>query len=398
MTVAERTSAFARFLSKEKTIGTRMVATGGRTSGFDYIRIVLASCVVLAHSKAITFGITPHIVTAANGAILHPPFRQPFLWMILPSFFALSGFLVAGSLTRSRTTIEFVMLRVLRIVPALFVETVLAAFLLGPIVTTYTLRAYFSGSEFWHYPLNIIGDIHYYLPGVFTHNPWPRTVNGQLWTIPAELLCYLSLILISVVGLRKSKAAVLTVTVGGILFSLALMAFPGFGPFLWSQGHSNVGISTLLLCFLSGVTLYSFRDSIPLNFPLFALSAVLSYALLWNGDLQYLATLPIAYATVYIGLTDFRKTFVTATGDYSYGVYLYGFPVQQALAFALPQLHSYVLNFLISLAIALLLAAVSWHFVESRVLANRKTIIAFVQDGFDWLLTTRERLAVRRGQ
>ena len=58
-------------------------------------------------------------------------------------FFCLSGFLVAGSLERCRTPISFAGLRIFRIFPALVVEVLLSALILGPLLTHYSLKMYF---------------------------------------------------------------------------------------------------------------------------------------------------------------------------------------------------------------------------------------------------------------
>lgn len=359
--------------TRSETIASRMAR--GRSSGFDYIRIFLAAAVIFAHSPGVIFG-KPPMPPASSW----PPLTQPLYWAIVPCFFALSGFLVAGSLERSKTTLEFVLLRVLRIVPALFVETVLAALVLGPIVTAYPLGAYFTAHAFWHYPLNIVGDIHYELPGVFLHNPWPRIVNAQLWTIPAELLCYLALTVLAVLGVARIRYSIpiLTVaTLAALLF--AQYAVPIHVPPLWKSGGFHFDSVGLVVTFLAGVSLFALRDRLPLNGWLFAASLLFSYVLLYGGALQYLAAFPIAYATIYVGLTDFPKTIVTATGDYSYGVYLYGFPIQQLLAWLFPQNREPLLNFAGALMIALVLAVLSWRFVESQILERRGVIIAAVQ-------------------
>jgi peptidoglycan/LPS O-acetylase OafA/YrhL len=98
----------------------------------------------------------------------------PFCFLpaaILPMFFAVSGFLA---------------LRVLRIVPALAVVVVLSALILGPVFTTLPLRRYFTTPEFGGFFLNIVAVAHVTLPGVFEHNPDPRFIASQLWTIPFE--------------------------------------------------------------------------------------------------------------------------------------------------------------------------------------------------------------------
>lgn len=368
------------------SVGEWMIATRGRTSGFDYLRIILASLVILSHSRVVTYGLAAVSPTAGATIGGHPPLFQPILWSIVPSFFILSGFLVAGSLMRAKTIFEFGMLRALRIVPALFVETVIAALILGPLVTAPPLRDYFADAAFWNYPLNIIGYIHYVLPGVFTHNPAPNIVNVQLWTIPVELLYYVTLVIvylmvvsISRVWLFPLKAGVGLLTLGTLVVLLASMMQPHGIPRSWYAGANSVTTNTLLLSFLIGVASFFCRDRIPLRFSLLLLSLAVAFIGMYDGRWQYLGVIPLAYTTIYIGLTNFSQTLITAAGDYSYGVYLYGYPVQQTFAYLFPHNRIWELNFVVSLAVSMMLAALSWHFVESRVLAHRKAIITTAQ-------------------
>ena len=96
-------------------------------------------------------------------------------------FFALSGFLVAGSMERTPKLSQFLTLRIIRLVPALAVEVLLCALILGPLVTNKPLWDYFAAPEFWAYFRNIVGDVHFTLPGVFEDNKLPRIVNASLW-------------------------------------------------------------------------------------------------------------------------------------------------------------------------------------------------------------------------
>jgi peptidoglycan/LPS O-acetylase OafA/YrhL len=114
------------------SIDKRIRVTDGRSSGFDYMRLMLALAIVCLHSGITTYGID------VDRAIFANLFR-PLIRYILPGFFALSGFLVAGSLIRCKTLFRFLGLRALRIYPALIVEVILSAFILGPIVTTAPL-------------------------------------------------------------------------------------------------------------------------------------------------------------------------------------------------------------------------------------------------------------------
>jgi len=117
------------------TLAERLNATNGRPSGFDYLRLGLAISVVIVHTVRTTYGVDSELWTTA---------LRPFVRAIIPMFFALSGFLVAGSLERSKTTLTFIGLRLIRIYPALAVEVALSAFLIGMAVTAFPLATYFQ--------------------------------------------------------------------------------------------------------------------------------------------------------------------------------------------------------------------------------------------------------------
>ena len=250
---------------------------------------------------------------------------------------------------------------------------------LGPLVTDLPLAAYFSDPLFRQYPLNIIGDIHYFLPGVFLNNPSPRYVNLQLWTIPAEMYCYAFLATVSLSQLAHRRLTVPLITLATFVCLLGMMVLGIYAPADWSAGLGRVQIETLVLAFMVGVCLYELRDKIPLRADLFVLSVLLSYVLLWGGTLQYLATIPIAYGTIFVGLSNFPKTFINRTGDYSYGVYLYGLPLQQFVVYLFPQNKNWLLSFAMAYALSLVFAAFSWHLVESKVMAKKKTVVDAVE-------------------
>src|ERR1700730_11641565 len=119
-------------VGKYLTLERRMQDCHYRPSGFDYMRVFLALGVIFSHSGLISYGLQHERSDGLWGRIL----LDPVAFVLVPLFFALSGFLVAGSLERSKTLISFFGLRILRIVPALSVEVFLSALFLGPLLTT----------------------------------------------------------------------------------------------------------------------------------------------------------------------------------------------------------------------------------------------------------------------
>lgn len=291
--------------------------------------------------------------------------------LILPMFFALSGFLVAGSLERCRSLISFLGLRLIRLVPALAVETFAAAIVIGAIFTTLPLKEYFTSPVFRHYFLNILGVVQFRLPGVFLENPWSGLVNGQLWTLPWELYCYLIIAVITAVGLTRRHGRAI-----GAILAIHLVIFVIYVVVRRHEPGVTVSGPVLILCFLYGIGIYLLRHRIVWNKTLFALAlAATLLGLSFRGG-DFLIALPCAYLTAFLGLTMPRRTWLVSSGDYSYGLFLYGFPIQQAV-FAVFGAggQSWWANALLSWCLAFALAFLSWHLVEKNAMKLRPRLL-----------------------
>lgn len=347
------------------------------TSGFDYLRIGLALAIVAWHSVAVTR--VPPVFGIGNGPEVAAAWAhaRPVLAIILPMFFTLSGFLVAQSLERTRLE-GFVTLRILRIGPALAVEVLLSAFVLGPLLTTRPLAAYFSNPTFFQYLLNVVGDVHFKLPGVYEQNPVTGWVNAALWTVPYELLCYVLLVTLALLGLHKRRRLFLAVAVAASV----LVPILDYQNTLFAT--NNLSGRMLVVSFIAGVTLCLYRDRVQHSFPRFLACLFLSLVLLSQRPLDVLAIWPVAYVTVYLGLLKPKKVPVLFSGDYSYGIYLFAFPIQQAL-WLTPFGKHWAGNFPAAVACSFLYAAFSWRFVEKPILARKKSIVTHVQQFFDRL-------------
>ncbi len=346
------------------TLGKQLIKAAGRPAGFDYMRLGLAIAVIWFHTFTVG-NIERQLWTGPLG---------PICFAGVPAFFIMSGFLVAGSLQRNDLP-SFLTLRALRIFPALIVEVVLSALILGPLITTLPLSAYFSNQMFRDYFLNVLGDIHYNLPGVFEHLPYAKWVNVQLWTVPFELKGYLGLALLALARMHKRPilymTMVMTVALGAFAHELISHHFyPGYG---------RPSGAFVILSFLFGVGLFNLRDRIPFSWSIFPIAAILAYILLSHNETHYLAMLPLAYVTVFLGLCDPPRTSVVLGTDYSYGMYLYGFPIQQTIVFLLPGLRFWYVNFIFGVILAACFAAFSWHLVEKRVLTRKTEAVKFVQ-------------------
>lgn len=344
------------------TIAERWTLLKGRPSGFDYLRIALSVTVLLWHSYQMSYG-RPAAVTFWQDNPL-----GLLLQLVLPMFFALSGFLVSGSMYRNPRVRVFLTLRAIRIFPALVVEITLSALILGPLLTTFPLRTYFAHPFFFSYLANVIGWVHYRLPGVFLTNPFPEGVNTSLWTIPFELECYILISLLALVGMFRRKELILplfaTVTAGVLAWNL----YSGTDP----APPGGLNGRLLVLCFFAGIVIYGHRDRIPWNGWIAVGSALAAIIFTRLGQTVYLTPLFAAYLTVYLGLLNPPRSVIIDSGDYSYGTYLYAGPIQQTVAHVLGASGTWALNVAISLPATVIFALFSWWVVEKPFLKVRR--------------------------
>ena len=382
------------------TFGQILTEQRGIGPGFDYLRIGLALAIFLAHISAVggTRGIIPsiidvfreifnaapislvvsaHVIAPVPGnvpdmGLAHAGLSRPIVLSHVPMFFALSGFLVAGSAFRVRSVKSFLALRALRIFPALCVEVVLSAFLIGACVTVLPLDKYFQDHGFLTYLGNIFGFVQMNLPGVvWPSSGEPTAVNANLWTLPGEFYCYLILsigMFSTLVFNRKVCTALFIVTTIGLIYA---SIFRGY--------HSGAGILATDLnvyYFFVGIMFFLWKDVIWKSWGIFALSIVATYLLIDRPWGIYLAPVPLAYVTVFIGLITFPSIKWLRSGDYSYGVYLYGFPISQMVLYEFPQLKGHYFALMApSLALTIAFAYFSWHGIEKHALKLKRHFV-----------------------
>jgi peptidoglycan/LPS O-acetylase OafA/YrhL len=280
-------------------------------------------------------------------------------------FFVLSGYLVTLSLERSPHLLEFARRRALRIYPGLIAICLLSVFVLGPLMTTWPTAAYWRHPVTWQY-LWTAGawDIHYPLPGVFATNPM-SAVNGSLWSLPYEITCYLVLAGLSLLpGALRFKVALAAAVLAAILLARPASLDP-FTPLMWlDYYHGKLG-----LLFALGSVYACWRTH--LRPMLWHALLLLAAALLLPHGAWHLLLYGLGLGTLTLWLALFGKWLPRVPprmGDWSYGAYLYGFPVQQVLAHFRLHETSFVGYVVACTAVTFALAGLSWHLVEKQAL------------------------------
>lgn len=333
----------------------------GRRNNFDALRLAAAVLVIFGHSFAITSG------TLADEPLWRFSRQQFHSGMLaVRIFFIISGFLIAASYLRLGRLGDFARNRALRIFPGLVAAVLVTVLVIGPLATSLPLGDYFRDPRTVAYFKTLTLRLHGAndrLPGVFEGNPLAASVNGSLWTLFYEAVCYALAAAMGVLGLLR-KRVMLPVFMAAMLVRPLILAL--------APASSLLGGESLHLgqAFVAGMLAYVGRDSIPISgrLALLAAGGLVAGTALGLGNLlvpvlgTYLV-LVLAYSPS-ISLHD-----VAQRGDYSYGLYIYAFPVQQLIVQAAGRPMSHTLNFLAAVPATLLLATLSWHLVEKRFLA-----------------------------
>jgi peptidoglycan/LPS O-acetylase OafA/YrhL len=336
-------------------------------NNFDFLRFALAALVIFSHSFALLSGTdaTEPLHRLTRGQMCSGE-------LAVDGFFILSGFLVTHSWLRNPSLGSFFAKRVRRIYPGFAVVMILTAVLLVPVALEAPLGTGFSGA-LRRAAIGLSTLRAYDPPGVFPNNAC-HAINGSLWSIPFEAWCYVGVAALGLLGACRRRGTVLALLLGSIVVSLVFVVwdlrlggkFLGVilgAPRLWSR---------LLPYFLSGMVFYLHRDRIRYTArgAFLAVLALVAATFIPRG---WCAAGPLAgaYLLFWIGFHPSLRFHGWAKhGDFSYGMYLYAFPVQQMLIQKLHLGHPLLLLAL-SLPASVAMGALSWHAVEKWFLARR---------------------------
>jgi len=327
-----------------------------RKNSFDFIRLLAAVAVIFSHSFALTGHSEPGAGTISIGAIS--------VWI----FFILSGYLISKSWDQYPRFNVFFAKRILRIFPGLVVAVLSTIAVAGLFFTSLPLFTYLFHQETFTYLNNIfLYNSSFTLPGVFNTNIYPNAVNGSIWTLAYEFTMYL---VVAIIGALRIYKKIPPIAFWGTLFGLVLlMAIIGREYFSLSLFYLTIGQMIIFaLMFFSGILMHKYEKRIKLNtwlgFTGLAAFVILSL-LLPDYTALFGATL-LAYGIFAVGRHG-HMSWTSKYGDFSYGLYIYAFPIQQMIA-SITHTANPLKMFALSFILTLIASILSWHFVESRAL------------------------------
>jgi peptidoglycan/LPS O-acetylase OafA/YrhL len=349
-------------------------------NNFDFIRFVLAASVILCHSYVMYYG-TANFLT-----------KEPFLvWshgqvsigsMAVDFFFIISGFLIVKSFESSDSTINYLTKRVLRIYPGFITAFTLSILIAGFIGTGLSFnwmnyRPYIANLHKKNELIHLFTLQNPYQYSFFKTSP-EKGLNLSLWTIQFEFACYLLVPLFALAGLFKKRWWLLTAFLCMYLvFTLQLNGY--IFPYIDKQ-HLWFGnpffLPRFITYFLAGACCYYYRSSIVRN-NLIAVLASIAIVISFSWIKCIDEVLPFAGTYLLFFIAYHRRIpfgNFARYGDFSYGVYLYAWPVQQVLVyFFYSSLNPWIL-FFSAFCITTMLAFCSWHLVEKPFLKLKRQI------------------------
>lgn len=325
-----------------------------RKNALTLWRLFLAIGVVFWHSWPLT-----------GREISYAPAVRLLSDMFADGFFIISGFLITAAWIRRPHLKEYWASRILRIFPGLWVCLAVIAFVAAPIAAKIEGSTVTLSAELAYVANNAFLNISYFgIDGTPANVPFPGVWNGSIWTLFFVLLCDLLVSVLGFLGLLKRHWTIPALFVAAVCWSALVSYTP--------PGYSMAQmLARFAVVFLAGAMFYRYQAKIPARWSLVALSAVIVVAAAFMQNYRLIGALPLAYAIIVSGALIKRSRL---RNDYSYGVYIYAFPVQQLLALVgLTALNPF-LFFMVATAAVMPVAALSWFLVEKRAAALKNRI------------------------
>ena len=329
-------------------------------NSFDFLRFISSCFVIISHSYSLTGK------EAQEGLMVISRQTYHFSSLGLICFFTISGYLVCQSLLNSPTIVNYAWKRFLRIVPALSLVIIFSIFIIGPLFTTLSFSQYFSSPLTYSYLRNIffILPVQWQLPGLFTSNP-ESSVNGSLWTLILEGRLYILLMVLYFFRFFRKRIMML------VAYLILVIASPFFN-FIFKTVDPIPFHFTLF--FFAGVIAHLYREKMIYNRWL-ALSAITLIVLrCFSPVTNPLNFFAFPYLVLYLAQLSSPLNRAGSHGDFSYGLFLFSYPIQQCIVMFSKGNISIPAMIFLSMILTLPFAILSWKYVESKALKYKYLI------------------------
>ena len=331
--------------------------TDGHANFFTPLRFIFAYMVLIGHSFVVIGGndtFEPKIF-----------FHFTFSYLAVNLFFIASGFLVTGSMLYRKDAASFTSARLLRIYPGLIAHVLLMIVVFGAMTTSLPLSEYFTHKDTLKQPFIVLPFLEssMHLPGILENNH-EHQASAALWTLRYELLAYVGTLVAFFLGLLKHRWMLFA------QFAVFAIAFP-LSHVLGVYDDLPATIQSLLrfgVCYGLGAAIYGYRDKVKLH--LLAIPALFGFSALIHNTVMFEVSVMVSlgYMLFWMAYVKIPKlNFLQKMSDVSYGLYIYHWAVIQGVYHFFPSVNVWQL-IAIGSPIAILLANLSWRFVEKPAL------------------------------
>lgn len=329
-------------------------------NNFDALRFLASTLVLFSHSFPLVLDAKSEPLAQLTAGSLNG--GKIAVWF----FFIVSGFLIAASWESKENLYAFLVARSKRIFPGLALMLVITVGFCA-ILTKANWTEYGKSAAIYFIKNLTLYKGKFDIAGIFEENPYGAAVNGSLWTLRHEFTCYLMIAALGYFGFIRSAIVWVLWFLCVTLTFTTLITINFFQEFLPLCGW-----------FLAGTLAYIHRD-IHLN-RMGLVIAIATITLTTLMGLNLLIVSPaISYLLINIAYTPSIFSNFGKNGDFSYGIYIYAFPIQQFVIYLITKSligpMAWWVVFLASFPVTLLFAVASWHLVEKRFL-KRKVMAA----------------------
>ncbi|MFJ1269144.1 acyltransferase family protein [Legionella lytica] len=325
-----------------------------RKNNLDFLRFMAAALVIYGHGQVL-LGLQPSTIIGISIHVLG-----------VQIFFGISGYLISASWQRQQSITIFLANRALRIFPALICIVILSALVLGPLVTSLSFREYTTNIHFFYYFRNCVLYTSYNLPGVFNDNFYKYAVNGSLWSLAPEFFCYVTVAFVGLV--TRGRSAIFLFILLFCIFTLTICLHP-----YYIEKQTVIYATDLVQA--SNVIIYFMLGAIFQRIRVVFKKSVSVLLIILCLFLPYITTTPVLTMCLYaVMVTYVALNFGLSTtpilnnwgkyGDFSYGMYLSSFPIQQLLIYLTNNKTHSLLLIISTLILSILYGIISWHYVE----------------------------------
>lgn len=321
-------------------------------NNFDFLRFFAACQVIFFH----TFEIS-----GSRSGTFYRCYELLFgnLDVGVSIFFIISGFLIIKSRLDNPALFLYLKKRFLRIAPALAASLLFCIFVIGPAASSLGLKDYF---------LNFGPLLEHHLPRVFENNPLPNMVNGSLWTLKVEAFAYIMVACLGFMSITRIKLFLVGVLPVLVFIDLFYLAGPVSSQLKIGAIYAYPTLRYIIF-FISGSLLYLYKDKVLLSRHVFLLFLAITLFSQHTAYSHAVSILTLPYLVIYFAYSDMPLNGFGKYGDFSYGLYIYAFPIQQTFRHfhgdGLSNLALFVLSFLTTLVLAVL----SWKLIEKPALS-----------------------------